>query len=183
MPTPRPQAGPARAIPLALVVLALATAGGGAAAIAWTSQSTLVTSVAAPPVELELGNGAAKTRYFDPFALGANKTTVTGTVSGKAGADVVVKDVVRVVNRDGVSHTVTLSATQVTNARVEVFAWTARDGASTVGALDHRAASPSVTFTLAPGASRSLDLRLDLADGTGKNNATFGFDLRLGVAP
>ena len=180
--TPRPLSGPARAVPLGLVVLALATAGGGAAAIAWTSQSTLTTSVAAAPVELELGAGASKTRYFDPFALGLNKTTVTGTVSGKAGADVVVKDVLRVVNRDSVSRTVTLSATQVTNSRVEVFAWTVRDGPTSVGSLDHRAASPSVTFTLAAGASRAFDLRLDLADGAGKNNASFSFDMRLGVA-
>lgn len=180
--TPRPPAGPARAFPLLAIVLALVVAGGGAAAIAWTSQSTLLTSVRAPPVELEMGSGASKTRYFDPFALSINKTTVAGTVSGKAGADVVVKDVLRVVNRDGVSRTVTLSATQVTNSRVEAFTWTARDGSATVGVLDHRAASPRTTLTLAAGASRALDLRLDLAEGAGKNNATFTFDMRLEVA-
>jgi hypothetical protein len=130
-----------------------------------------------------MGTGAAKTRYFDPFALSLNKTTVAGTISGKAGADVVVKDVLRVVNRDTVPRTVTLSATQVTSSRVEVFAWTVREGSTSVGVLDHRAASPGVTFTLASGASRTLDLRLDLADGAGKNNAAFTFDMRLGVAP
>ena len=180
--TPRPPPRPARALPLGLLVLALVVAGGGAAGIAWTSTSTFATSVAAPPVELELGAGASKTRYFDPFALSANKTLVTGTVSGKAGADVVVKDVLRVTSRDSVERTVTLSATQVANARVEAFAWTARNGGTTLGVLDHRAASPSLTFTLPAGASRTLDLRLDLADGAGRNNASFTFDLRLGVA-
>lgn len=180
--TPRLPAGPARAFPL-LVALVVLTAGGGAAAIAWTAQSTLATSATSAPVELELGAGAAKTRYFAPLSLGANRTMLTGTLSGKAGADLVVKDVVRVVNRDTASHAVTLTATQVTSSRVEVFAWTVRDGATTVGVVDNRAASPSLAFTLAAGASRTLDLRLDLADGAGLNDALLSFDLRLGVAP
>lgn len=181
--TPPPRASAARALPLVLVALGLLAAGGGAAAIAWTSTSTLTTTVGAPPVEWEVGSGGQKARYFSSFGLSANKTLVTGGVSGKNGADMVVKDVLRVVNRDTVPRTVTLSATQVTNARVEAFAWTVRDDATTVGVLDHRASAPSLTFTLPAGATRTLDLRLDLADGSGLHDTTFGFDLRVRVAP
>ena len=178
MRPPRPTARAACAL-LALVLLA---AGSGAAAVTWTATSTLTTSATAPPVELQVGAGGAKTAYFPSLALGANRTLLAGSVSAKAGADLVVKDVVRVVSRSDLAQSVTLSASQVANARVEVLAWTVFDGATRVGVLDLRAAAPSVTFSLPAGASRTLDLRVDLADGAGADDASFTVGLRLGVA-
>lgn len=168
---------------VALVAMALLGAGLGAAAIAWTSTSTLTTSATAAPVELEMGAGGLKTRYFSSLSIGANETRLSGTLLAKAGADVTVKDVVRVVNRGSASQTVTLSATQVSNSYVEVLALTVLDGATTVGVLDYEAASPSVTFTLPAGASRTLELRVDMADGAGLDNAQLSLGLTLGVAP
>src|SRR5688500_9639086 len=115
---------PRRLAPLALAAIALLGAGVGAAAIAWTSTSTLSTSATTAPVALEMGAGGLKTRYFTPLSIGANETQLSGSLLAKAGADVTVKDVLRVVNRAGSSQTVTLSATQVSNARVEVLAFT-----------------------------------------------------------
>lgn len=168
------------AAPLCVLLLA---AGAGSAALVVTATSHVTTGATPPPVEWELGSGGASTRHFSSFALGANKTVVTGTVLAKAGADLLVKDVLRLANRAATAQTVTLTATQVANARVEVLAWTARDGATTLGVLDHRAASPSLTLTLPAGASRTLDLRVDLADAAGANNATHALDLQLALAP
>lgn len=173
-------ATPRAALHLALV---LVVAGAGSAAIVTTATSHLATGATAPPVEWELGSGASATRHFASFGLGANKTLASGTVLAKAGADLHVKDVLRLVNRGPAAQTVTLSSTQVTNALVEVLAWTAREGATTLGVLDHRAASPSLTLGLPAGASRTLDLRVDLADAAGANNATLALDLRIGLSP
>lgn len=161
----------------------LVTAGlaGAAVAVTYTSASTLTTGVTAAPVELEAGAGLANTRYFDAGALTANKTTLGGTLKARAGADLVVKDVVRVANRAGSAQSVTLAADPVSNARVEVLGLTVRNGGSVVGTLDYRAASPSVSFTLPASTTYVLDLRVDLADGAGANNAQLPLALRLVV--
>lgn len=160
----------------AVVIIAAAT--GVQAAISWSTTSTIATSVGAPPVQLELGNGANKTHYFSPpLTLSANGTLVSGTLSAKAGADARVKEVLKIANRDVATQNVTLTATQVTNANVEAFSWSLYNGSTLVGILDLKSATPSLAFALPPSTTYRLDLRIDLADGAGNTNSPASFDL------
>lgn len=160
------------------VVVIIAAATGVQAAISWSTTSTTTTSVTPPPVQLELGNGANKTHYFSPpLTLSANGTLVSGTLSAKAGADARVKNVLKIANRDAALQNVTLTATQVTNANVEAFTWSVYDGNTLVGILDLKSATPSLAFALPAAATYRLDLRIDIADGAGKDNSPTSFDL------
>lgn len=169
----------ARAAVAALVVLLLS--GGAEAAITLAATSGIATSVVAPPVRLELGDAGSATRYFSPLALSSNATILSGTMVGRAGADVYAKDVVRMVNARASDQGVTLSAAQLSNARLDVFQWLVYDGAALVATLDMETASPSVTFTLPASTTYRLDARLDLADGAGRNNVPASFQLTLGI--
>lgn len=167
--------------PLLLVGGLVAAATLAQAGIQWVSTGVFSLGTTAPPVELGLGAGGEKARYFSALALSANKTQLSGTLLGRAGADLVVMDVVRVTNTAASPQSVTLSATGLSNAQLEVFAWTLRDGGATVGTLAYTDASPALSFTLPAGESRTLDLRIDLADGAGAHNAALDFDLRVVV--
>lgn len=153
------------------------------AAVAVTYQATTMTAtVAPPPVTFTVGAGGSNTRYFaPPLEQSPNATSLSGTLKGKAGADATVKDVARLVEAAGASQLVTLAATQVTNSRVETLTWTVKSGATTIAILNSRAPDPSTTFTLPANATYALDLRVDLADGAGKNNSPTSFDLWLVV--
>lgn len=165
----------------AVLVAGVLLAGAAIAAVSWTSVGSLHTSVGTPAIQFVQGPGANNTRYFSAFALSANATAFSGTFKGHAGADQTVKTVVSLHNRDTAAHTVTLTATRVTNAQVEAFAWTMRNGTVAVATLDYRAASPSATIALPAGGTFPMDLRLDLADGSGRNNVAVNFDLRVAV--
>lgn len=163
---------------IALVVL---VAAGAQAAIGLVSQSTVATSARSPPVTLEIGAGGATTRYFAPLALSANATVATGTLLGRAGADLYVHDALRLVNARAVPQGVTLSAGSIASASVEVFHVRVHNSTALLATLDLKAASPTATFTIPASTSLRLDVRLDLADGAGNSTAPASFDLRLRV--
>jgi hypothetical protein len=161
----------------------LVVAAGVQASINWQASSTVQVGVAPPPVQLEPAAGANKTHYFSPgLTVNANGTTLTGTLLAHAGADARVKDAFKVASRSSSAQSVTLSGTQVSSARVELFTWSVYNGTTLVGALDMRAASPSLSFTLPAGETWSVHLRLDVADGAGNDNSPSSFDLRLVVS-
>lgn len=153
-----------------LLVLAISAQAG----ISWTSVGALQTQAAESGVQLEAGAGANNGRYVKDFQISANKTGFTGEIKAKAGADMTLKDLVRARNLDDAPRRVTLRASQATSAHVEAFTFTVRDGGTTVATLDYKAASPSATFTLPAGTAYRFDLRIDLADGAGNDNAIVG---------
>lgn len=160
----------------------LAVAAGVKAGIDWRAASTVQVGVTTPPVQLETGAGANRTHYFSPLlTVSANGTTLGGTLLAHAGADARVKDVFKVASRAPGAKSVTLSATQVSSANVELFTWTVYNGTTLIGALDMLAASPSLSFSLPSGQTWSADLRLDMADGAGIHNSPSSFTLRMVV--
>lgn len=170
--------------PVVLLAVAALAAGGALAAVAATyvTPTTLEVGVRPPLVHLEVGPGGQNTRYFSPaLELSANRTLVTGTLKPPAGADATVKDALRVVEASGAARTVTLQGAQVPGDKVEVFTWTAYHGGTAVGTLDLRQPDPSATFPLPAGATFTLTMRMDLADGAGRHNAPGSFTLRLVV--
>lgn len=166
-----------RVAPTAALVVALVATTGVLAAVSYASSSALTTGVTTPPVRFSAGAGATNSRYVANFALSLNETSFSGTLLGKAGGDVTVKDVARATNTRASSLLVTLTAPSVTNPNVKTFTWTVKNGSAIVGTFDYLASSPSLTFTLPAGATFRLDGRLSLAAGAGKNNATFPFAL------
>lgn len=165
-----------------VVLLAAATlAAGVQAAVTWTSQSTVTTDVRVPPAAFEKGSNAENNRYFKNFELSTNQTSFTAEVKPRAGADTTVTDVLDLVNAGGQSRSVTLSATQVSNEKVEQFEWRILDGGTLVATVDYLSASPQASFTLPASTTYTFDLRVDLADGAGNKNAGISFDLQLEV--
>lgn len=163
------------------MALSLALATGAQGAIVVESVSHVSTSAMAPPVKLELGASGSSARYFSSFALSANATVASGTMLGRAGADLYAKDVLRVVNTHAADQSVTLSSAQLSNAQLDVFVAYVYDGAALVASMDLEAASPSMSFTLPASSTYRLDLRLDLADGAGNDSAPASFQLGLRV--
>lgn len=163
---------------LGLVVVAIEAQG----AISWSSTSSIETQVTPPPLHLELGEGSGKTRYFRDLQLTDNRTGFTGEIKGTAGADLSVKDVLRLVNDAGTDRPMTLRAHQVSNANVEVLTWTIHDGSTTIATFDYASATPSASFTIPPDVSYTLDLRIDLADGAGSDNAGVALGLWMEVS-
>lgn len=159
----------------------LLVAGLGAAAISWTSDAEVALDVAGAPAFLAGGAGAARDRYVDSFALTPNLTGFSATLHPRFGATMNVKDVFRVQSNSSSTTDVSLSGNAVTNVQVLVYAWTVKDGSTTVATLDMKTGSPSVTFSLPAGASRKVDLRIQTADGSGSNNADLSTAIRLGV--
>lgn len=170
-----------RAVVLAALVLTgLAASAGAAATVAAVSH--LHVGVRAPPVAFEQGPGASSLRHVEGFSLSLNKTSFSLTLKPKPGAGLVVKDLARVSGASEAAREVTLRGEAVDNARVESFTWTIRNGTTVVAVLNHKAASPSATFTLPAGARYALDLGIDLAEGAGQHNARAPFGLRLEVS-
>jgi hypothetical protein len=169
------------AVVAALVLLV--SLGPADAALSWTATSTLTTSATSVLVQFASGAGSTNLRHLSSFSLSTNKTSFTATLVGLPGGDSNVTDVARVTNAGASSATVTLTASQVTTANVNTLNWTVRTSSSTVGTMNVTAASPSITFTLASGATDFLDLRYKLAPGSGTNNATPTFTLSLALAP
>lgn len=174
------QAGPAGA--LAAVLLLVSAAAGAGAAITVRSESAILVGVLLPPVGFEAGSGAQSGRHVSSFTLSANHTSFTLTLKPKPGASMNVKDVAVVFNRDDAARAVTFQAAQVGNASVETFTWTVRDGNAMVAVFNQKASSPTATFTLPAGARYSVDVRVDLAEGAGRHDATITSGLGMGVA-
>lgn len=164
-----------------ILVLSL-MAGTAMAAIVWTSTSTIDVSAVPPPIQFTKGDNADDRRYFRSFTLSENKTSFTAEVKPRGGADTTVKDVVRITGA-GSDHQVTLTATQVTNPNVEDFEWRIKDGSTQVATVDYLTSSPSASFTLPASQTYTFELKVDLADGSGRDNAGISFDLQLEVDP
>jgi hypothetical protein len=167
---------------LALATGLLVCGAAEAAILIAATPSAVGTSVVAPPVTWELGPAGASSRWFSPLTVSANATHLTGSAKARAGADWTAYDVARLVNGRASAQSVTLSAAQLTNAQLDLFKVFVYDGSTLVGTLDLEAASPSLTFTIPASGSRRVDLRLDLADGAGANNAPASFSLSVRVA-
>lgn len=164
-----------------ILILSL-VAGTALAAITWTSDSTLEVSAVSPPIQFAKGDNADNKRYFKSFTLSDNKTSFTAEVKPRGGADTTVKDVVRITGADS-DHQITLTATQVTNSNVEDFEWRIKDGSTRVATLDYLTSEPSASFSLPANQTYTFELKMDLADGAGRDNAGITFDLQLEVGP
>lgn len=168
------------AVVAALAVLVSAALVAGAT-VTLRSTSSLTTTARETPIHFETGAGAGNPRYVQNLAVSGNGTTFTGTVVGRIGGEVFVKDVVRVASTSGAARTVTLKGSSVADVTVPSFTWTLRNGTTTVGTMDMKAGSPSLTFTLPAGETDQLDLRIRIVKGAGTNNATFSFSTWLVV--
>ncbi len=163
---------------------ALLLATSAYAAVSWTSTSTLTTSIIEPPVQFVKGDNADNRRYMRSFDLSTNGTAFTAEVKPRAGAEMTVRDVVRVDNSAGSSDfAIELTGTQIVNVYLERFEWNIRNGSTNVANLDYLAANPQATFTLPTGQVFTMDLVVDLADGAGRTNAGVSFDLTMEVTP
>lgn len=162
--------------------LLVALAAGVEAAAYWSATSTLTTSARPPPAVFEHGANANNTRYVEGFTLSQNQTSFSGTFKGRTGAEVTVKDVVRLHSTLTAPATVTLTGSTIANAKVTQFAWTVRDGTTPVATLDHKTASPTATFTLPAGATFLLDLKDVVAKNSGKNDANVAFTVGVRVS-
>lgn len=143
--------------------------------------STLHTGAVDPPVEIVQGAGGSNNRYVKQLTISENGTSFTAELRVRAGADVLLRDVVRIANPGGAGQAITLTGTQVNSIWTERFEWRVMDGGTQVALLDHRAASPSVSFTLPAGTDHELDLRVDTADGAGLVNARVTFEVAMEV--
>jgi hypothetical protein len=164
-----------------LLAATLAVALGGQAALQWAATSTITTRAQDPPVAFELGDQAGDARWFATLDLSTNATSFTAEVDARAGATMVVTDAVRLAETGGAERSVTFTGSSVSNARIEAFDWDVRNDTASQATVDHLAASPSASFTLPADTTYELDLRVDLADGAGSNNATATADLDVEV--
>lgn len=157
----------------ASVLIGLLLAGTAAAAITltYTNTSAQTLAVKAAPVQYSIGADGALGDYVTAMALSANRTFYTSTVVGVPEATVVIGDLVGISNVDARAHAVTISAAQNTNAFVTAYKLEWYDGATLVGTLDLKAASPSVTFASMPaGQTYAGKLTVSLAAGAGAHN-------------
>lgn len=164
--------------PAALLVLA---AGGVDAAIGWSSQGTLQVGVAPPTLKFQPGAGATKSRFVTDVKVSTNQTWFTANLAGRSGADARAVDLVRLTNVGTTPQNVTIIGATLDDPRVIAFSWTLRVDGATVGTLDHKAASPRASFTLAPGATATFDMRLVMGSGT-QGATAMPFWLQAGVA-
>lgn len=167
---------------LAAGALLVLIAAGVEAGTSWTSTSNLTVSARSPPAVFEHGANANSSRYVANLAISPAATSFSGSFKGRAGAEVVVTDVVRLKSTVTTDLTVTLTGSAVTSPRVIQFSWDVRNGSSSVATLDHKTASPSASFVLPAGASFVLDLHDILAKGSGKNDANVAFNVGVSVS-
>lgn len=158
---------------LAIGSAILVVASGTQAAIVWSSESTLVTSVVSPSVTLGVGTGASKERFVDGVAVSANKTRFAANLHGWIGASADVKDVIRLYNNGTGPRTVTLRGTQVTDPSVISLEWLVKDGPITRATLDMRDPNPSASFSAEPSTIYKLQLKFKVARGPSASDAAF----------
>lgn len=164
----------------ALAALALLAASIGAhAAIRWTSTTAVTLSAAPPPVRFVAGPGSERERFIDSFEASPDGTSFEARIDARSGGLVHVKDVARLEATTANATLVALTGSRVLDPGIEEFAWTIRNGSRAVAVLDHRAVSPEAGFTLPGGATYTLDLRIDVADGGGRHDAAPAFSLEV----
>lgn len=156
------------------------TAAFAVAAIEWSTQSSITTGVVPPAVFFTLGQKANDDRYLSGSTVSTNRTVFNTTVIGRIGADVTVKDVVRVTNDGPGTRTVTLRASQVSNVKVVTYTWTVKDGATTIATLDMRSANPSAAFDLAAGEYK-VDLRIKLAKTASSGDTSYSSPMWMAI--
>lgn len=154
-----------------LGVLAIVGTAAAAITLTYTTTSSQTLSTKAVPVTYVSGADSAISDYVTAFSISTNKTSFSASVKGVPEATVVIGDLVDVSNVDTRVHTVTVSTAQNTNALVTAYKIDWFDGATNVGTLDFKAASPSVTFTNMAAAKTYVGkVTITLAAGAGLNN-------------
>lgn len=171
------------ALPQVIAALALVGTATAAVTLAYANSSPLALGVKAAPVVYSAGADGGVSDYVPSFAISTNATYFTSTIRGVPEATVTIDELLRVSNVDTRAHAVTISTSQVTNAFVTAYKLEFYDGATLVGTLDLKAASPSVTFpTLAAGKTLTAKATLALASGAGAHNVADARSLAMAVA-
>lgn len=160
------------ALPQVLGLLVLVGTAAAAVTLTYTTHSTQSLSVKAAPVIFEAGADATPSDYVPAFALTNNKTAYTASLRGVPEATVVVDDLVHVRNLDTRAHSLVLSAATDANPFVTTYKLEFFDGATSLGTLDFKAASPTISITAPSGATLTVRLTLTLASGAGNDNVT-----------
>ncbi|MHB8585700.1 MAG: hypothetical protein ACYDDF_07680 [Thermoplasmatota archaeon] len=157
-----------------ITVLAIMVATGTAMAaivLTYSNTSTLTTGVKQAPIQFAAGSDSGTSDYVPAFSLSTNMTTFSATIHGVPEATVTIGDLVELKNVDSRAHDVTLSTSQITNSYVTAEKIDFYNGATLVGTLDLKSASPSVTFSgLAAGSDLTGKVTITLASGAGANN-------------
>jgi hypothetical protein len=152
-------------------VLVLAGTAAAAVSLTYATTSSQALGVKTVPVQYAAGPDAALGDYVTAFSISTNKTYYTATLKGVPESIVTLGDVVDVTNVDARAHNVTLTAPQNANANVLVYKVDWYDGATLVGTLDFKAASPSATFSgMAAAKTYAGKVTVHLAGGAGSNN-------------
>lgn len=164
-------------------ILVLAGTAAAAVSLTYASSSSQTLGVKAAPVQYVAGADAAIGDYVTAFSLSTNKTYYTAAIRGVPEASVTLSDLVDISNVDARSHNVTLSAPQNANANVQTYKIDWYDGATLVGTLDFKAASPSVTFSsMAAGKTYVGKLTVALGSGAGANNVNDALAVAMAVS-
>lgn len=168
---------------LAIAIVGSVGLAAAAITITYTTSSTVTTTVTEAPVQFVAGDDSTLAPYVSGYSISTNKTYFAATVKGIPEATVTIGDLVKIANVDSVSHVVTLSTTQVSNAKVSAYVIDVHDANGVrQQTMTLTAASPSVAFTLPAGQTWSAKLTLTLLSGAGADNVALTNSLTLGVA-
>lgn len=168
--------------PYVLVGLLVGTAAA-AVTLVYMNSAQLSLGTKAAPVVYEPGADGGVSDYVPAFTLSPNKTSFTVALRGVPEATVTIDDLFRIRNQDTRPHSVILSSDPVTNALVLVYKVEFFDGATRVGTLDFKSASPSVTFpALAAGKVLTAKTTLLLSAGAGGDSVADVRNLVLDVS-
>lgn len=159
-----------------VLAILVVTAGLAAAAVTvtYTTASTVTTTVTPPPIQFLAGDDTGSvTDYVTALTISTNKTYLTSTVKGVPEATLTVGSFFKIQNMDDAAHSVTISASNVTNSLVSAYTIAIYDNSNVlVDTLDLRAASGTVTAaaTIPAGTIYYTKLTLTLAPTAGANN-------------
>lgn len=166
----------------ALVTLLLATGTALAAlSVAYTTPSSQVLGVTAPPVIFATGADAGNSNYVNSYANSLNATRYTVTVRGVPEATTTIGELFQLKNVDTNPHTVWLNGTQLVNANILVYKIELYDGATLMGTLDFLAATPTTTMTLPAGSTYSAKVTIQLGSGAGNHNVAATQSITLAI--
>ncbi len=169
----------AKANPILATLLIVAGAGAAAITISYTTDSTVTTQTVSPPIQFVAGDDAGPstlTDYVTAYTISTNKTFFTSTVKGVPEATLTVDSYFKLDNTDDASRSVTLTTSQVTNAKVTAYTLQIYDSSDTLlDTLDFKAVSPSATFTVpADGGAEPVYAKLTLTLATGTTDTDLG---------
>lgn len=154
-----------------VTLLVLVGTAAAAISLTYTATSSQSLGVKAAPVTFSAGADGGVSDYVPSLSLSTNKTSFTATLKGVPEATVTLGDLVDLSNVDSRAHSVTITAPQNSNSFVTAYKVDWYDGATLVGTLDFKAASPSVSFaSMVAGKVYAAKVTITLAAGAGANN-------------